>query len=207
MLAIETKGLTKKYKDVTAVDALDLTVEKGELFALLGVNGAGKTTTVKLLSCLTKPTAGDALLIGRSILTDTAGVKEVIGMSPQETAVAPNLTVQENLALMCGVHGFSRGTSRERTEELLERFGQEMGRGVPEGVLAFGVVPLEELNGRIGFDRTVNVPLGAVDVGCKHVAGELGAEGFGHLEGCNAGFESLHAIIGKRNVYHIRLKR
>ena len=122
MLAIETKGLTKKYKDVTAVDALDLTVEKGELFALLGVNGAGKTTTVKLLSCLTKPTAGDALLIGRSILTDTAGVKEVIGMSPQETAVAPNLTVQENLALMCGVHGFSRGTSRERTEELLERF-------------------------------------------------------------------------------------
>ena len=74
-------------------------------------------------------------------------------------------------------------------------------------MLAFGVVPLEELNGRIGFDRTVNVPLGAVDVGCKHVAGELGAEGFGHLEGCNAGFESLHAIIGKRNVYHIRLKR
>lgn len=122
MNAIETRGLTKKYKDVTAVDALDLAVEQGELFALLGVNGAGKTTTVKLLSCLTKPTAGDALLMGKSILSDPGGVKEVIGMSPQETAVAPNLTVWENLALMCGVHGLGREVSRKRTEELLERF-------------------------------------------------------------------------------------
>lgn len=122
MYAIETRGLTKKYKDVTAVDALDLTVEQGELFALLGVNGAGKTTTVKLLSCLTKPTSGDALLMGKSILSDPTGVKEVIGMSPQETAVAPNLTVAENLSLMCGVHGLGRETSRDKTNELLERF-------------------------------------------------------------------------------------
>lgn len=122
MFAIETKALMKRYKDVTAVDNLDLAVEQGELFALLGVNGAGKTTTVKLLSCLTKPTAGDALLMGKSILSDPGGVKEVIGMSPQETAVAPNLTVQENLALMCGVHGFGREVSRKKAEELLERF-------------------------------------------------------------------------------------
>lgn len=122
MYAIETRGLTKRYKDVIAVNQLDLTVEKGELFALLGINGAGKTTTVKLLSCLTRPTAGDALLMGRSILTDAAGVKEVIGMSPQETAVAPNLSVRENLALMCGVHGLDRETSGRKTAELLERF-------------------------------------------------------------------------------------
>lgn len=122
MYAIETRGLTKRYKDVTAVDALDLAVEKGELFALLGVNGAGKTTTVKLLSCLTRPTAGDAFLMGKSILTDTNRVKEVIGMSPQETAVAPNLTVRENLALMCGVHGLDRETAREKTAGLLKRF-------------------------------------------------------------------------------------
>ena len=122
MYAIETRGLTKRYKDVTAVDALDLTVERGELFSLLGVNGAGKTTTIKMLCCLARPTAGDALLMGRSILTDANRVKEVIGMSPQETAVAPNLSVRENLALMCGVHGLDSG---RRTEELLERFSLE----------------------------------------------------------------------------------
>ena len=88
--AIETKNLTKRYKDVTAVDALNLTVEKGELFALLGVNGAGKTTTVKLLCGLLKPTKGEAFLQGYSILTSTAGVKSILGVSPQETAVAPN---------------------------------------------------------------------------------------------------------------------
>lgn len=119
MYAIETRGLTKQYKDVVAVNQLDLTVEKGELFSLLGVNGAGKTTTIKMLCCLARPTAGDALLMGRSILTDANQVKEVIGMSPQETAVAPNLSVRENLALMCGVHGLDSG---RRTEELLERF-------------------------------------------------------------------------------------
>jgi len=122
MYAIETRGLTKQYRDVTAVDALDLTVERGELFSLLGVNGAGKTTTIKMLSCLARPTAGDALLMGRSVLTDSSRVKEIIGMSPQETAVAPNLSVAENLALMCGVHGMDRETGRHKTAELLERF-------------------------------------------------------------------------------------
>lgn len=121
--AIETKNLTKRYKDVTAVDALNLTVEKGELFALLGVNGAGKTTTVKLLCGLLKPTKGEAFLQGYSILTSTAGVKSIIGVSPQETAVAPNLTVRENLRLMCGVHGFSKARQRQKTAELCERLG------------------------------------------------------------------------------------
>ena len=99
MDAIKTEGLTKVYKDVVAVDDLHLTVRKGELFSLLGINGAGKTTTIKMLSCLTQPTKGDAFLNGKSIRKDTAGVKSIIAVSPQETAVAPGLTVRENLAL------------------------------------------------------------------------------------------------------------
>lgn len=122
MEAIRTDNLTKKYKDVTAVEGLSLTVEQGELFSLLGVNGAGKTTTVKMLSCLTRPTAGDAFLLGKSIVSDSPGVKEIIGVSPQETAVAPNLTVRENLELMCGVHGFSKERQRTKTEELSRQF-------------------------------------------------------------------------------------
>ena len=88
MYAIETKKLTKKYKDKTAVNSLNLTVNKGELYALLGVNGAGKSTTIKMLSCLVPPTSGDALLLGNSIISDSAKVKQLINVSPQETAVA-----------------------------------------------------------------------------------------------------------------------
>ena len=123
MKAIQTKSITKRYKDLTAVDALNLSVEQGELFALLGVNGAGKTTTIKMLSCLTRPTEGDAFLNGKSAVTEAAEVKKMIGVSPQETAVAPNLSVEENLKLMCGVHGFSREMQREKTDQLMERLG------------------------------------------------------------------------------------
>lgn len=122
MEAIKTNLLTKKYKDITAVDSLDLTVRKGELFSLLGVNGAGKTTTVKMLSCLTKPTSGDAVLLGNSIIQNEKEVKSIIAVSPQETAVAPNLTVKENLELMCGVHGFSRQKSKTKVLEFADRF-------------------------------------------------------------------------------------
>lgn len=122
MEAIKTDKLTKKYKDLTAVDSLDLCVEQGELFSLLGVNGAGKTTTVKMLSCLSRPTSGEAYLNGKSIISDFSAVKSIIGVSPQETAVAPNLTVKENLELMCGVHGFSKEKSSDKTAELAEKF-------------------------------------------------------------------------------------
>lgn len=123
MKAIQTEHLSKRYKDILAVDALDLTVEQGELFALLGVNGAGKTTAIKMLSCLTRPSAGEAWLDGKSILSQAAEVKQRIGVSPQETAVAPNLTAEENLLLMCGVHGFSREKSRQKAAELAEQLG------------------------------------------------------------------------------------
>ncbi len=122
MEAIQTFDLTKRYKDITAVDKLNLTVKQGELFSLLGVNGAGKTTTIKMLSCLTKPTGGDAALLGYSIVSSSELVKSIIGVSPQETAVAPNLTVKENLELMCGVHGFSKEKRVKRTQELSEQF-------------------------------------------------------------------------------------
>ncbi len=125
MDAAKTIGLTKTYKELTAVDRLDLTIPQGELFSLLGVNGAGKTTTIKMLCCLTRPTAGDAFLNGSSILTDPAGVKARIGVSPQETAVAPNLTVQENLELMCGVHGFTREKQMQKVRQIAEELGLE----------------------------------------------------------------------------------
>lgn len=122
MEAVKTIDLTKKYKGITAVDSLDLVINEGELFSLLGVNGAGKTTTVKMLSCLSAPTSGDAFLCGKSIVSESAEVKKLIGISPQETAVAPNLCVKENLELMCGIYGFCRQKEREKIEELIERF-------------------------------------------------------------------------------------
>ena len=118
MPAIKTVNLTKKYKDVVAADRLNLQVEKGELFALLGVNGAGKTTVIKMLSCLAKPTEGEAFVGGKSITRDEISVKKIIGVSPQETAVAPNLTVEENLELMCGIHGLEKEKSKEKINEL-----------------------------------------------------------------------------------------
>lgn len=122
MEAIKTVELTKKYKDLVAVDRLNLTINQGELFSLLGVNGAGKTTTIKMLSCLTKPTSGDACLNGNSIISDTATVKNIIGVSPQETAVAPNLSARENLELMCGIHEFSKDREKEKILELSKQF-------------------------------------------------------------------------------------
>jgi ABC-2 type transport system ATP-binding protein len=138
MEAIKTLELTKRYKDLTAVDGLNLTVEQGELFALLGVNGAGKTTTIKMLSCLTRPDSGDAFLNGHSIISDTAQVKAIIGVSPQETAVAPNLSVRENLQLMCGVHGFSKEKSKAKIENILAQFGLDSVQNKRAGKLSGG---------------------------------------------------------------------
>ena len=122
MQAIQATNLVKRYGDVTAVDALDLEIHQGELFSLLGVNGAGKTTTIRLLTGLTKPTAGDALVGGHSITTEPGQVKRRIGVSPQETAVAPNLSVQENLELICGIHGFSKAKTETKIAELSAQF-------------------------------------------------------------------------------------
>ena len=123
MEAIKIDGLTKRYKGIVAVDGLSLNIENGELFSLLGVNGAGKTTTIKMLSCLTSPTEGDAYLFGKSVKREAGAVKSFIAVSPQETAVAPGLSVKENLELICGVHGFSKDKKNEKIKELTELLG------------------------------------------------------------------------------------
>ena len=122
MSAIKATGLVKRYKDVTAVNGLDLKILDGELFSLLGLNGAGKTTAIKILSCLTKPTAGDAMVGGFSIKKNPDQVKHIIGVSPQETAVAPNLSVRENLELICGIHGFPKEKTEAKIQELEQQF-------------------------------------------------------------------------------------
>ncbi len=122
MHAIKTLELVKQYKNLTAVDKLQLEIHQSELFSLLGVNGAGKTTTIKMLSCLAKPTNGDALVGGYSISKEPEQVKRLIGVSPQETAVAPNLSVKENLELICGIHGFSKEKTEAKIRELSVQF-------------------------------------------------------------------------------------
>lgn len=122
MNAIKTMELVKQYKNVIAVDRLHLEIEQGELFSLLGVNGAGKTTTIKMLSCLIKPTSGDASVGGYSITKEPEQVKRLIGVSPQETAVAPNLSVRENLELICGIYGFSKEKTKKKMRELSGQF-------------------------------------------------------------------------------------
>ena len=138
MEAIKTVSLTKRYKDLVAVDDLNITVQKGELFSLLGVNGAGKTTTIKMLSCLSKPTSGDAFLNGKSVRTETKSVKEIISVSPQETAVAPGLTVKENLELVCGVYGYARDKQNAKIAELIRLFGLESVLSKKAGKLSGG---------------------------------------------------------------------
>ncbi len=122
MQAIKTISLVKQYKNLTAVDNLNLEIQQGELFSLLGVNGAGKTTTIKMLTGLTKPSEGDALVGGYSIIKEPERVKRLIGVSPQETAVAPNLSVKENLELICGIHGFSKEKTAAKIRELDRQF-------------------------------------------------------------------------------------
>lgn len=125
MNAIETRRLTKKYKTKTAVNGLDLTVPEGELFALLGVNGAGKTTTMRMLTCLSQPTDGECFVCGHSCQKEKAAVKEVVGISPQDTAVAENLSVRENLEMMCGIFGFDKAKTAERTSEMIRMFSMD----------------------------------------------------------------------------------
>ena len=150
MQIIKTQGLVKQYKTLTAVDKLDLEIRQGELFSLLGVNGAGKTTTIKMLTGLVKPTCGEATVGGYSVITQPEKVKRLIGVSPQETAVAPKLSVKENLELICGIHGFSKEKTRIKIGELSEKF-------------ALGTV-LSEKAGKLsgGWQRRVSIAMALI---------------------------------------------
>ncbi|MGN1305634.1 MAG: ABC transporter ATP-binding protein [Oscillospiraceae bacterium] len=125
MSMIKINKLTKSYKDITAVNGLSLEVNEGELFSLLGVNGAGKTTTIKTMCCLCPFDSGSVEIGGFDVAKQPEKVKEIIGVSPQETAVAKNLSVYENLVLMGGVHGFSKDKSKKIAEEMISKFKLE----------------------------------------------------------------------------------
>ncbi len=138
MNTIEINNLTKKYKDITAVNNLSFAAKQGELIALLGVNGAGKTTTVKMLSCLIKPTSGDASIMGFSITNEPEKVKEVINISPQESAIAPNLTVTENLEFTARIYGYSRSDCKKAVADIIERMSLQNVRNTKSKILSGG---------------------------------------------------------------------
>jgi ABC-2 type transport system ATP-binding protein len=122
MIAIEIKSLTKRYGDLTAVNDVSFSVEKGELFSLLGINGSGKTTIIKMLSGLTKPTEGKILILGENIAKNPIIVKEKLNISPQETAVAPNLSVRENLELIAGIYDGNRFDLKKKVDSIIHDF-------------------------------------------------------------------------------------
>jgi ABC-2 type transport system ATP-binding protein len=122
MIMIETRHLTKKFGDFVAVDDLNISIAQGELFSLLGLNGAGKTTTIKMLSCLILPTSGDAIILNKNIIKDSQYIKQKLNVSPQETAIAPNLNVQENLKMIAGIYGISKNEIPPKVEEMVTVF-------------------------------------------------------------------------------------
>ena len=122
MMAISIKNLVKRFGDRVAVDGLSLDVAQGELVALLGMNGAGKTTTINVLSGLLGADEGDAFIFGKSVLTQSEMTKQLLNVSLQETAIAENLTVKENLEFVCKIYGFDNEKSKAKTNEIMTQF-------------------------------------------------------------------------------------
>ncbi len=120
--SIEINGFRKEFGSKIAVNDLNLKVKKGSLFAFLGVNGAGKTTTIRMLTGLTKPTAGEATIMGYSVTKELNEVKKIVNLSPQETSIAPNLTVKENLEFIAGIYGFDKDKVQEKTKQMIKQF-------------------------------------------------------------------------------------
>lgn len=125
MIAIETRNITKAYGEIKAVDEVSIIVNKGEVYTVLGMNGAGKSTLIKMLCGLVKPTSGEGLILGYNLIKETGKVKKVIAVSPQETAIAFNLTVYENLELMAGLNGFTKKERKGKVNEMMDIFSLE----------------------------------------------------------------------------------
>lgn len=136
---IKTRNLTKRFGDFTAVDDLNVSIDKGELFSLLGLNGAGKTTTIKMLSCLIRPSGGSARVMGKDLVKEARDIKQKINVSPQETAVAPNLTVRENLRMIAGVYGLTKDRIRFRVNEMIDVFSLQEVRNKKAKLLSGGM--------------------------------------------------------------------
>ena len=125
MTGIETRGLVKRFGSLTAVNGLDLRIEQGQLYSLLGVNGAGKTTAIRMLCGLTEIDSGDAWIMGHSVKSDPEAVRRIAAVSPQESAVAPRLTVAENLEMIAQIYGANRADARERQRQILSEMELE----------------------------------------------------------------------------------
>lgn len=120
--AIEIKKLRKEYGSKTAVNDISLTIEEGKIFSLLGVNGAGKTTTIRILTGLSRPTSGEAFIFKKNIDKELDEIKKICNLSPQETAIAPNLTVKENLEFIAEIYGFTKNKVKEKVNQMIEQF-------------------------------------------------------------------------------------
>lgn len=125
MIAIETRNISKAYGGLKAVDEVSITVKKGEIYSLLGMNGAGKSTLIKMLCGLVEPTSGKGSILGHDLVKGPSQIKRVIAVSPQETAIAPNLTVYENLELMAGLTGFTKLERKRKVAEMMTSFSLE----------------------------------------------------------------------------------
>lgn len=125
MIAIETRNITKAYGELKAVDEVSIIVNKGEVYTVLGMNGAGKSTLIKMLCGLVKPTGGEGFILGYNLIKESSQVKKVIAVSPQETAIAFNLTVYENLELMAGLNGFTKKERKRKVDEMMHIFSLE----------------------------------------------------------------------------------
>jgi ABC-2 type transport system ATP-binding protein len=122
-LAIETKGLVKRFGEKTAVDGIDLAVKAGTVYGVLGPNGAGKTTTIRMLATLVRPDGGSASVLGHDVVTDAAAVRGCVSLTGQFASVDEELTGRENLTLIGRLLGFRHQDALARAEELLEAFG------------------------------------------------------------------------------------
>jgi ABC-2 type transport system ATP-binding protein len=138
MIAIEARGLTKKFGNFTAVDNLNLTVEAGVAFGLLGPNGAGKTTTIRMITGLIKPTAGYVRVYGHDVMTEREKVIKNIGYMPQKFGLYEDLTVEENLMLFGRLYGLNKSEVQQRSNELMEFLDLKIFRSRLAGKLSGG---------------------------------------------------------------------
>ncbi len=125
MDAIKVSNLTKQFKNVLAVNNISFNVKEGEIFGVLGLNGAGKTTTIKMMSGLTRPTSGNIKVFDYDIYKDINKIKSIIGVSPQESAIANNLTVKENIELMASLYFKDKVKITNNTERVINNLGLE----------------------------------------------------------------------------------
>ncbi len=138
-LAVETEGLTKVYGLLTAVDHISFDVRAGEVFALLGPNGAGKTTTIRMLTGLTRPTSGQARVLGLDLSRDLPRIKKQVGVVPERSNLYDELTARDNLLFIAALYGVPRREREARADELLRRFRLEEKRDVPFARLSRGM--------------------------------------------------------------------